>query len=247
MNYDISINYSGRNRAADGQDTYVERLAFALDGLGGPGCNRTAGAAFINGTGAAGPTSTPGVGPCMFYNPFSNAIQVSAVNGKVNPFYNAAVRNPRALIDWLNTTQASHAFDQLLVWDAVFSGDTGVKLPGGNIGYAVGMQARNEKYDLHLNQVTDLKVSKCPFNDPASIVLGNVTAVNFNCTGPGSTVGATGPLAFLSGTNEAKTSRIVYGFFGELKLPITNSLDSQLAVRYESYGGDVGASVTTVS
>ena len=244
LNYDFSVNYSGRNRYIDGQDTFVENLAFALDGLGGPSCDRTAGAQVVANGAAPGPNSTPGVGPCMFYNPFSNAIRRSAVTGALNPHYNAAVANKKELIQWMTGSYAVHSFDQLLVWDGVFSGDTGIKLPGGNIGYAAGFQARNEKYDLHLNSTTDTKHKKCAFTDPASIVIGNVSATNFNCTGPGSTLGATGPFAFISGTNEAKTGRIVYGFFGELKLPIASSIDAQAAVRYESYGGEVGASVT---
>ena len=244
LNYDFAVSYSGRNRAGDGLDTYVERIAFALDGLGGPNCDRTAGAQVVANGAAPGANSTPGVGPCQYYNPFSNAIQRSAVNGTVNPFFNPAVANSQELINWLQGEQASHTFDQLLVFDLVFSGDSGIALPGGTIGWAAGAQSRNEKHDLKLNKLTDLKVNKCPFVDPASIVIGNVSAANFNCTGPGSTLGATGPLAFASGTNEAKNSRIVYGLFGELKLPITNTLDGQFAVRYEAYGGDTGSSIT---
>ena len=57
------------NRDCNGNDMYVQGMAFALDGLGGPGCT----------PGGSDPaTSTPGIGPCEYYNPFSNAIERSA-------------------------------------------------------------------------------------------------------------------------------------------------------------------------
>jgi outer membrane receptor protein involved in Fe transport len=53
----------------------------------------------------------------------------------------------------------------------------------------------------------------------------------------------TGPLAFLAGANPNATSRNVYGLFAEFALPISDTIDAQLAVRYEDYGGDVGNTI----
>jgi hypothetical protein len=43
LNYDFGVSWSSRERRASGFDMYVERMAFALDGLGGPGCDRATG------------------------------------------------------------------------------------------------------------------------------------------------------------------------------------------------------------
>ena len=222
LNYDISAYYSKRDRLLTVTDMYVERMAFALDGLGGAGCDPA--------------TGTPGVGPCEFYNPFSNAIERSAVNGAVNPQFNPAVANSDALIDWLTADTGFETTNELLVWDAVISGETGWELPGGNIGWAAGFQARNEKYDIEIPEVSDRTLHPCPFEDPTSVVLGNTPTLDCG-------IGTTGLLAFLGPSQPESTSRTVYGLFGELAIPVTDTIDMQAAVRFEDYGGDVGSTV----
>ncbi len=221
LNYDVGVSYSTRRRHLEGYDMYVERMAFALDGLGGSGCDPS--------------TGTPGVGGCEYYNPFSNAIERSAVNGNTNPQYNPAVANSADMINWLVGKQASSTTNELLVWDVVFSGETGIQLPGGGVGWAAGFQARNEKFDFWLNDLTNLAVNPCPFSNPMSVTLGNTTTLN--CNAP------TGPLAFLAGATEEKTSRTAYGLFAEFALPITDTIDAQFAVRFEDYGGEVGSTI----
>jgi iron complex outermembrane recepter protein len=115
-------------------------------------------------------------------------------------------------------------------------------LDGGNIGWAAGFQARNEKFDFETNQLTSLVSSPCAFNDPISVALGNISQANFDRCLQNPEIG-TGPLAFLAGANPNNTSRNVYGIFGELALPITDTIDMQLAVRYEDYGGGVGNTI----
>ena len=61
-------------------------MAFALDGLGGPGC-------------VPGPTAVPGAGGCQYYNPFSNAIQFSRINGAFNPQFEPNLANTSS---WIN-------------------------------------------------------------------------------------------------------------------------------------------------
>ena len=59
IGYDISLTWSERQRDIAGSDMYIERMAFAFDGLGGPAVIPQRG--------------TPGVDGCQYYNPFSNA------------------------------------------------------------------------------------------------------------------------------------------------------------------------------
>ncbi|MFM8353853.1 MAG: TonB-dependent receptor plug domain-containing protein, partial [Gammaproteobacteria bacterium] len=190
LNYDIGVSWSYRERYLHGYDTYIERMAFSLDGLGGPNCNRN--------------TGTPGTGGCLYYNPFSNGIARSAVNGATNPNFPAGgtfngfrIDNPRELLDWMVGKQQSTTTNDLLVWDAIFSGETGWSLPGGTIGWAAGFQARNEKFEFDPNTLTDLTASPCAFNDPRSVALGNVSQANYDRCLQNPVLG-TGPLAFLA-------------------------------------------------
>jgi iron complex outermembrane receptor protein len=51
------------------------------------------------------------------------------------------------------------------------------------------------------------------------------------------------PFSFTGPTTPYSASQDIYAIFGELALPITDSLEAQLAVRYEDYGGDTGDTV----
>src|SRR5262249_45342873 len=76
IGYNFAVSYSSRNRKSNGFDMQVQGMAFALNGLGGPNCT----------PGGANPaTSTPGVGPCQWFNPFSEGIAYSAFTKSVNP------------------------------------------------------------------------------------------------------------------------------------------------------------------
>jgi iron complex outermembrane receptor protein len=235
----LAASVSQRWRRLTGDDMFVERMAFALDGLGGPNCNQS--------------TGTAGVGGCLFYNPFSNSIQRSAINGAVNPNFNPAVANAPDLINWLFGEYDSRTTNLLATGDLVLSGRLPWSLPGGEIGWAAGATLRHERYKLRTNDLTDLDVLPCPFNNPRSLPfnaitnplgLGNVTQAAWDaCHIPGPNFSPTGAFAFLSGTREQDLDRVVYGFFGELSLPFFDSVDAQLAVRYEDYGGSVGSTI----
>ena len=194
---------------------FVERSALALRGLGGPGCDPA--------------TGTPGVGPCEYYNPFSNAIQTSAVTGQANPGFDASVANSPELLDWLIDEFYSKTQNDLLVADLVLSGDTGWTLAGGDVGFAVGGQIRNERFDFSVPDSVNLNINPCPFNNPASVTLG-LTA-SLDCEGA-----ETGAYAFLSGSFPSNFDRTIFGVFGELALPVNDRLDVQIAARYEDYG-----------
>lgn len=221
LNYEFAVSWSDRQRYSGTNDMYVERMAFAIEGLGGPNCD------VVNGT--------PGVGGCEYYNPFSTAIESSVVTG-ANPDFNPALANSEQLLDWLTDTLESDSTNELLVFDAVFSSQTDIQFSGGNMSWAAGAQVRRERYDLELNDVTNLAVNPCPFNNPQSVVLGHTASLDCGD-------GATGLFAFLSGTTEESTSRRVYGYFAELALPLTDSFDIQAAIRFEDYGGNVGSTL----
>ena len=227
LNYDISVSWSKRERDIGGHDMYIERMGFAMRGFGGADCDRSV----VGGV----PVSSPGTGNCEYYNPFSNSIQESAVTGFVNPNYNPAVANSPEMFDWLIAETASSTDNELLVFDAVFSGETGVQLGGGSMGYAFGGQVRRERYDFTVLDVANRSINPCAWQN--DLELAAVLGFDTSCPVP------TGQLAFLAAADEETTSRRVYGLFGELAMPITDTFNLQLAVRFEDYGGLVGSTI----
>jgi len=223
VGFDVSLSWSDRERNLEGSDTFIERLALGLDGFGGPNCN----------TAAAFAAGTPGVGGCEYYNPFSNAIQRSAVTGAVNPQFNPAVANSDELIAWMTGQTASKAVNELLVFEAIFNGETNWELGGGNVGWAAGFQTRSEEFDFTLADIGNRAINPCPFVDPTSVALGHTASLTCDASGAGL-------LAFLAASDEESTSRDIYGAFAEFALPVSDTIDIQLAFRYEDYGDDDG-------
>lgn len=243
MDYDVSVSWSKRDRFYGGNDMYVERMGLALKGYGGPDCVLPATVQNADGTYSfADPdaaAAAAGVGGCEYYNPFSRAVPFSAVNGTTNADYNPAVANSEGLLRHLINARGAQPVNELLVFQAVFSGETGIEVGGGTIGYAFGAQSRNEQYDFTLWDVGNRAVNPCPYTSPVAAALGIVDAdqLSPNCSSP------TGNSAFLAATDEESTERTVYGVFGELAVPLTDDVDVQLALRFEDYGGLVGASL----
>jgi iron complex outermembrane receptor protein len=219
ISFDTSFSWSKRERDIGGSDMYIERMAFAFDGLGGAGCDPATGSA--------------GVGPCEYYNPFSNALSFSPVTGATNPQYNASVANSNELINWLTAETGSATDNETLVFEAILSGDSRWDLGGGSVGWAAGIQYRKDTYDFSVKDVANRAINPCAFNNPMSVTLGHTATLDCGAAGAGQ-------LAFLAATDEENTDRDVYGVFAELALPITEALDVQLAVRYEDYGSKNG-------
>src|SRR5262249_27508638 len=73
IDWDLNSTFSSAKADATGADVVVSRLEYALRGLGGPTCTP-------GGTVAA--TSTPGVGPCQYFNPFSTGIAANTLTGQ---------------------------------------------------------------------------------------------------------------------------------------------------------------------
>lgn len=213
FNWELSGTWHKYIRESTGYDTIIDRVQLALRGLGGEDCDPL--------------TGTPGVGPCMFFNPFSNAIQANAITGEGNPGYDASVANDPAIFDYFTKKSTSRISNELMVANLVFSGDTGVSLGGGNgIGYALGAQYRRNDYDAAYGPYNNLDIYPCP----ASLDFGVE-----DCERP------IGLFGFLGSDRPNSSSQDVYALFGELQIPIGDRIDIQLAARYEDYGGSVGS------
>ena len=89
MKYDTSVTYGEYVFTRRTSEMSVENLQWALLGLGGFGCT----------PGGSNPaTSTPGQGPCLWFNPFSTGIERNAQTGQLNSQYAQAVAlNPQVV------------------------------------------------------------------------------------------------------------------------------------------------------
>lgn len=233
-----SLTYGQYDRMIGGADTLGDLLQNALAGFGGPNC------AYASTASRAGLTqaqlaSLAGTNGCTYFNPFSTAVQSNPVTGQVNPNYagsrptnglsttpGAGLINDIATIDtfFRQDLRSTTVTDQW-VGDLILSGETGIQLPGGTVGFAIGGQYRKNKYSIKYSTISNLAYNPCPG-----------TPLN-----PAATCSPqTGALGFLGTNLNRAISGDVYSAFAELQLPITDALQVQLAARYEDYGGNVG-------
>ncbi|MEZ5997369.1 MAG: TonB-dependent receptor [Hyphomonas sp.] len=218
VHYDFGLSYSATEAEVVTNDTYIAGFAAALRGFG-VCTDPVTGNDPATGTqpyaaGYAG-SLVAGTGSCEYYNPFSNGIAASAVTGDANAGYVPGLENSVTLANWVTGPNGSVRNTDLLVFDAVFSGQSNVQAAGGNVGWAAGAQVRRETYKVDPGLLTDLAATPGP--------------------------GGTGPYSFLAGTTAADEDQTIFALFGELQVPLFDNLDMQVAVRYEDYGGDIGS------
>ena len=179
----------------------------------------------LNGLGGPSCTgTTPGANGCQYFNPFSNAYPSNPALGLTNPGYVSANANSPALVKWLFEQDPYRATQTTFVADAVLNGKLPFELPGGQPGWAVGGQYRS--VDLHQeipSPYADARVTPCPVSGQTNCAL------------------KTGPYIFLGQNIPLDLSQQVYAVFGELQVPLFTTLNAQLAVRHEDYGGLTGA------
>ena len=81
IHYDFAVSYSNRERKSETPDTAVEKMAFALDGLGGPGCT-------------PGPTAVPRPQAAASTTTRSRTrSSARGINGAFNPQFTRAAPN----------------------------------------------------------------------------------------------------------------------------------------------------------
>lgn len=115
----LNAAYSRQDHRYDKPDTLATNFQNALRGLGGPGCNPA--------------TGVPGVGSCVYFNPFSSA-QLGT-----------GTRNSDELVRSLIGYTGLDAKADLFTLDAVTSGDI-MDWAGGTIAGAVGVQYRRSTF-----------------------------------------------------------------------------------------------------
>jgi iron complex outermembrane receptor protein len=194
-------------------DMIGSRLQDALNGFGGPNCNRALG--------------QPGQNGCQWFNPFLNAAQPISIQGLTNPNFVPGAANSVDLVNWVHVKNGTFQAEEQVVIDAIVSGETGIDLGGGPIAFAVGAQYRGNTWSSRpINPESDLNQNPC-------FVLGDRSCVGTPIEGVGSFI-------FLGGTRAERQNQSVKAIFAEVKVPITTTLEVTAAARYEDYGGSVG-------
>jgi iron complex outermembrane receptor protein len=215
LNWNANFTYHNYYRYIDGYDSFGDRVQRALLGFGGPNCTGT----------------TPGANGCLWLNPFGNAITRNPATGQTNTQANGPA-NSAALTDWFFVRSASGITTDLYVAEASLSGGTGFQLPGGEAQFGVGAQYRSmSQRGLYYanNNIAATPCRETPLN-------GNTNPAACSGGRP-----ATGALGFLGTNSNYDLSGDVWAVYGELQLPILDTLNVQLAARFEDYGGATGS------
>jgi outer membrane receptor protein involved in Fe transport len=122
--FDTSVSYSSNNVTESSPTVIQQRFANAINGLGGPSCDPATGA--------------PGVGNCMWFNPFASR------------FNDPALMNDPAVEQFMRSSNDLDQTAELLVFDAVVSGDL-FDMSAGTVRGAFGLQYRDESLDVNRN------------------------------------------------------------------------------------------------
>lgn len=238
IDFRLSFTHSAYDRFFGGTDTFGDLFQNALAGFGGPNCAYSSTASRV-GLNAAQLQALAGTNGCQWWNPFSTAVQANAATGQVNPLYagsrptgsfstapGAGLINDPATFDWFFQDSFTWAYTRQTVFEGVVSGKTGLSLPGGDVGFALGAQYRKGSYRRVYSPTANLDFFPCPGTplNPAA-----------TCTQQ------TGALGFLGTNRNGQSKSDVWAAFAELQLPITDAFDMQLSARYEDYGGAVGS------
>jgi iron complex outermembrane receptor protein len=219
INYDTAVTFMEQKNTSNTNDILVKNLQLALRGFGAKandpgGCTAAETANFTTGAGNAA------LG-CYFFNPFTNGVQTSAVNGAANPFYNASVGNDPQVVQWLYGNYTNVLTNQILVLDAVLSGETPIELAGGPVAWAAGGQYR--------------------YNREVRKYGANFNADENPCPDRASCADETGPLQFFGSATDREDDANVQAVFGELQVPVTDALNLNFAVRHERFQGNIGS------
>lgn len=257
--YDIGLSWSGTSFEQRYRTLQRDRTELAANGLGGPGCtpNGTKNFDFRNFPGPLGgllPTfwnvangalgdgltqtffpgfvfmsreslslaltsNNHGRDGCQFYNPFLTALS------------NPALANSQELVDWMSPELLrADKRNTLGVLDAVVTGEL-FELEGGTARFAAGAQYRRQ---TNKSRAPALNLPGIP-----NAILGYDAR------------GVPDEFHYLSNNLECSycifnyaNERNVKAVFTELSLPVLNDVETQVALRWESYGGGIGSEVT---
>ncbi len=255
FNYDVSYSFSQSSLEARYKTFNRERAELAANGLGGPNCtpNGIPDFDFANEPGPFGgavpqawdfyapglvqtffpgfvfttreslsyalTSNNHGQGGCMFYNPYLTAVT------------DPSMANSRELMDWINeSVLRTDKRNRLGVFDAVVAGEL-FDMQGGVAQFAVGGQYRERNTLSRANHLNEPGLQNRILGYDSNGVPNDFHYVsnNYECS-----------LCSFNYSHDRTTKAI----FGELSLPFWENVESQIAVRWEDYGGNIGDEIS---
>ena len=259
VQYSASLNYSTSEGETTSSDTQQHKFLSALWGYGGPNCdveltalntsptdltpqfkvkstNTAIDASVVQDKNTARPTG------CQYVNPLSNSIEIAQQAGATtNQYYESSLANSTALMRYLIDQRVTISESTLTTADFVAQGTySNFELAGGDAAWALGYERR----EYNIKTTTPNRAGPTAGNSNTNIHNGLL----YPCATPTENESASGRAAcaanpvglfmFLAPTFEVDTDQNVDAFFGELALPVSDSFDMQIALRYEDYGTD---------
>ena len=253
--YDVGYSWSASSNEQTYQTFNRQRTEMAANGLGGPGCTPN-GVPDFDWQGAPGAlggaipsawdffgdgytqtffpgyvlttreslsyaltSNNQGQGGCEFYNPF------------LSQFTDPNVANSPELLNWMNeTVLRADKRNKLAVFDAVVGGEF-MELPGGPAAVAFGAQYRERSAKSRAPAMNDPGIPNAILGYDENGVPNNFHYVsnNFECSN------------CIFNFDHERTTKAV---FMELSLPFLENIETQVALRYEDYGGNIGSEVS---
>ncbi|MBO9711681.1 TonB-dependent receptor [Sphingomonas sp.] len=251
VNFDFAATYNNARNFNTHPDVIGYRLQQALNGFGGPSCN--APDLDPNRFGTQNP-ALAGVGNCHYWNPFSSSFAGQPVLGLANPNYVAGSENSKELTRWMFDSRAVETVSSDLTLDLVFSGKSGLVLPGGDFSWAIGGQLRWFDSRQSIPDPIFNGGQLCPW--PAGTTSTNGAGSTPQQQTPlppsdpnyrGCTPDAPGPFVLFTPQIPATAERQQKSFFGELQIPLFDGVDIQAAARREEFSGGLAATVYKVA
>ncbi len=176
-----------------------------------------------------GLTSTnQGKDGCMFFNPFLSALT------------NPNVANSPELMEWLtDITAMKDKRNTQGVFDAVVSGEM-FEMRGGMSAFAMGYQHRERTANSHASDLNlpGLANAIQGYDHTQFLPGTNITGV------PNKFGYVSNNMGGASNSLEYDLARDVDAVYFELSLPFWENVESQVALRYEDYGGAIGSEVS---
>lgn len=250
VSYDVAVTYNQTNSYNTHPDIIGYRFQEALDGFGGPNCH----AADLdpNRYGTQNPAAA-GKNGCQYWNPFSTSFKGQPVLGLTNPNYIPGQENSAELTRWLFDPRATNTIASDVTADFVISGSSGLELPGGPVSWALGGQYRRLESHQNIPDPIYNGTQACPWpsnftgvNGAGSAAIPQSPASNTDATYRGCGLNDS-PFVLFASQAPVSASRGQDSVFGELQIPVLETLNFQLGGRREEFGGGLKTTVWKIA
>jgi iron complex outermembrane receptor protein len=259
VGYDFAMTYNQQIGYADSPDIIGYRLQDALAGFGGPACaipDTNPNQFGIQNTSVGTSAAARAAFNCYYWNPFASNFRNQPELGLANPSFVAGTENREDVARWLFDDRATETINSSLTADLVFNGRAPIPLPGGDVGWAVGGQVRQNEFREVVSSPLYNGNQACdqPEGQTVGITRGGVTQTiemnplpSSNPNYLGCTIDGPGPFLFFGTNVPDYNDQQQYSFFGELQIPVLDNVNLQAAVRREEFSGGLGSTVYKVS